>query len=70
MQQHVRTKVRSRAPAEVPVGDLRRFGPDGVVYEVVGDVGSEPGTALIRLVESGETASYPIGLLLADPTAR
>lgn len=56
------------ATAQAPslVGSIRRFGPSGVVYEVVADIDGT--TALIRILETGEETRYRIADILRDPT--
>lgn len=45
---------------------FRRFGPDGPVYEVESVHG---GSAVVRVIQSGETLSYPVKDALSDPEA-
>ena len=47
------------------LGWVRRFGPRGVLYEVIGVV--SPGEVRIRVLMTGEEADYPIADLLTDP---
>ena len=47
------------------VGQVRRFGPLGVIYEIIGIV--SPSEALIRVITTGEEAAYPIAHILSDP---
>lgn len=47
-------------------GRFRRFGSEGPLYEVVEIQGDR---SVIRVVESGETAIYPLASALADPVA-
>lgn len=49
------------------VGQVRRFGPVGPAYEVVGCKPS--GDLVITVIESGERLDYPLVDLLADPLA-
>jgi hypothetical protein len=53
------------ALAAAHVGAVRRFGPDGVLYEVLDIVDLQ--TALVRVLTSGEEAKYPLAYLIADP---
>jgi Family of unknown function (DUF5397) len=48
------------------VGHARRFGPHGVLYEVVKILDDK--RALIRVIDTGEETSYALEKLLADPT--
>ena len=52
---------------EALVGTFRRFGSGGPVYEVLAI--RNDGTALIRVVESGEELDYPIAKILDDEEA-
>lgn len=47
-------------------GSVHRFGPDGVLYEVLREVDDR--SALIRVIETGEETKYPIADIAADPT--
>ena len=52
------------------MGEVRRFGIVGPLYEVIGwspSVVGQQTSVRIRLIESGEDADYPIEALLADP---
>jgi hypothetical protein len=53
------------ALASAHVGVVRRFGPDGVLYEVIDIVDLQ--TALVRVLTSGEEAKYPLADVIADP---
>ncbi len=48
-------------------GDVRRFGPDGVLYEIV-EVPESGDKALIRVLDTDEELAYAISKILADPT--
>jgi hypothetical protein len=48
------------------VGTVRRFGPHGVLYEVLRFVDDKH--ALIRVIDTGEETSYPVDMIIADPT--
>ena len=56
-----------KKPNDDLVGTLHRFGDIGPVYEVV-DVDDE-GFVTICLVESGNTAKYPVEEVRLDPLA-
>jgi hypothetical protein len=47
------------------VGKVRRFGPDGVLYEIVRILDDQK--ALIRVIETGEETTYPLAKIIADP---
>jgi hypothetical protein len=47
------------------VGTIRRFGPHGVLYEIVRILDDK--RAFIRVLDTGEETSYPLGKLLSDP---
>ncbi len=47
------------------VGTVRRFGPHGILYEIVRIVDDK--RALIRVLDTGEEVSYPLTKILADP---
>lgn len=47
------------------LGWVRRFGPRGVLYEVIGAV--SPDEVRIRVLTTGEEADYPIADLVNDP---
>lgn len=51
------------------IGEVRRFGIAGPLYEVIGWATSDdqPVDARIRLIDSGEEADYPVAALLSDP---
>lgn len=49
------------------VGQVRRFGPHGPAYEVLGMASST--TADIVVIESGERLTYAVADLIADPIA-
>ena len=48
------------------VGTVRRFGPHGVLYEVVKVLDEK--RALIRVIDTGEETPYSVDKILADPT--
>ena len=64
----MRTAAASRPPAHQArslVGQVRRFGPHGVLYEVLAVVA--PDMARIRVLDTGEVTDYRLDRLLADP---
>jgi hypothetical protein len=52
--------------ARALAGTVRRFGPQGVLYEVVRLVDDDH--ALIRVLDTGEETTYSLDKILADPT--
>ncbi len=62
---HVATKTKSTPSPQINLGDIRRFGPDGVLYEVTGE--AKGGRVRIRVLDTGEEAFYPLVKALADP---
>lgn len=48
------------------VGSVRRFGPHGVLYEVVKILDEQ--RALIRVIDTDEETPYALAKVLADPT--
>jgi hypothetical protein len=52
--------------ARALAGGIRRFGPHGVLYQVVRVLDDK--RALIRVIETGEETPYPLDKILADPT--
>ena len=47
-------------------GDVRRFGPDGTLYEVVRLL--DANDALIRVIDTGEELPYAVTNIVSDPT--
>ena len=65
MQQETK-RIDSRVPPESTlVGQIRRFGPHGVLYEIIAMVGEE--NARIRVIETGEELDYPVRKIMEDP---
>ena len=52
-------------PAAELIGTVRRFGPQGVLYEVLELIGGDK--ARIRVIETGEELDYPIAKVMRDP---
>ena len=48
------------------IGHVGRFGPHGVLYEVVKILDDK--RALIRVIDTGEETPYSVDKILADPT--
>jgi hypothetical protein len=57
--------IPDTTPPSALVGQARRFGAHGVLYEVIEIV--SPNKARIRVIETGEETSYPIIKLRKDP---
>ncbi len=55
----------------IPVGAIRRFGPWGPEYEVLGSADPESGRCMVKivLVRTGEELNYPLESILLDPEA-
>ena len=47
------------------VGTIRRFGPHGVLYEIIKIIDDR--RALVRVLDTGEETAYPLDKILADP---
>ena len=57
--------IQTPAPPAL-VGTVRRFGPHGVLYEIINILDDK--CALIRVIDTGEEAPYTLDKILADPT--
>jgi hypothetical protein len=62
---HADLKVKSPSTAGIEPGDVRRFGPDGVLYEIKRK--HPGGRLLIRVLDTGEETLYPLAKALQDP---
>jgi hypothetical protein len=62
---HADLKVKSPPAAGIEPGEVRRFGPDGVLYEIVSK--RPDGRLLIRVLDTGEETLYPLAKALEDP---
>lgn len=56
----------SPSAASLHAGDVRRFGPDGVLYEIV-KLPAKGDKAMIRVFDTDEELAYAICKILADP---
>lgn len=64
----LKTHYTTTSPAPpLHAGDVRRFGPDGVLYEIL-KVPVNGDKALIRVLDTDEELAYAISKILADPT--
>jgi hypothetical protein len=48
------------------IGTVRRFGPDGVLYEIIAILDNK--LAMVRVIDTGEEAPYALDKIFADPT--
>jgi hypothetical protein len=48
------------------IGTVRRFGPHGVLYEIVKLLDEK--RALIRVLDTGEETPYALDKIISDPT--
>ncbi len=62
---HTDLQIDPSPSKQIEAGDIRRFGPDGVLYEVKRK--NADGRLLIRVLDSGEEAFYPLAKALKDP---
>ena len=58
-------KMKSPPAKQLQPGDIRRFGPDGVLYEIKHKTAD--GLVLIRVLDTGEETLYPLAKALEDP---
>ena len=58
--------IHTPATAAGLVGGVRRFGPDGVLYEVLRIIDDR--RALVRVIDTGEETPYALAKIAADPT--
>jgi hypothetical protein len=54
-------------PAPSLIGTVRRFGPHGVLYEIVKFLDDR--NALIRVIDTGEETAYSLAKIWGDPTS-
>jgi Family of unknown function (DUF5397) len=66
MPRNQTARKTSPPPAPVRIGEIRRFGVYGILYEVTGVANAD--TVHIRVIETGEETTYPVAKLLLDPT--
>lgn len=67
--QHNGTTANGGVNIDAIIGRFHTFGDDGVAYEVLEfEEGEE--TALIRVLETGETLRYPVAHIQQDPAAQ
>lgn len=51
--------------SESLIGSIRRFGKNGILYEILGDADKD--TVRIRVIETGEETNYPKSHTARDP---
>ena len=51
--------------AAASTNSVRRFGKNGILYEILGDVDKD--TVRIRVIETGEETNYPKSHAARDP---
>jgi len=61
----VAAKPKSVPLPQINLGDIRRFGPDGVLYEIIGE--AKDSRVRIRVLDTGEETFYPLARALSDP---
>jgi hypothetical protein len=59
--------VQTTVPPAALVGSVPRFGPHGVLYQVIRILDDQ--RALIRILDTGEETPYALTKILADPTS-
>jgi hypothetical protein len=59
--------VQTTVPPAALVGSVHRFGPHGVLYQVIRILDDQ--RALIRVLDPGEETPYALTKILADPTS-
>jgi|HubBroStandDraft_6_1064221.scaffolds.fasta_scaffold188442_3 hypothetical protein len=57
--------VQTPTPSATLVGSVHRFGPHGVLYQVIGVLDDQ--RALIRVLDTGEETPYALTKIFADP---
>ncbi len=55
------------APAHALIGTVRRFGPHGVLYQVIEILDDQ--RAIVRVMDTGEETPYSLAHIFADPTS-
>jgi hypothetical protein len=53
-------------PSPTLIGSVHRFGPYGVLYEVIAILDNKH--AMVRVIDTGEEAPYALEKILNDPT--
>ena len=53
-------------PAPALIGQVRRFGKNGILYEVIAIEDAD--TVKIRVIETGEETGYDLADLMLDPS--
>ncbi len=55
---HANLQIEPSSAGQIEAGEIRRFGPDGVLYEIKRK--SADGRLLIRVLDTGEETLYPL----------
>jgi hypothetical protein len=58
-------KPKAAPASQIQPGEIRRFGADGVFYEIAGESMGE--RVRIRVLDTGEETLYPLAKALAGP---
>jgi hypothetical protein len=53
-------------PSPTLIGSVHRFGPHGVLYEVITILDNK--RAMVRVIDTGEEAPYALDKIFSDPT--
>mgnify|MGYP003394664799 CR=1 FL=1 len=62
----MKTEVHGKTTPQSLVGAVRRFGENGVLYEVVRPV--DDSSVMIRVLDTGEETSYSVADVCRDPS--
>ena len=62
---HANLQIEPSPAKRIEAGEIRRFGPDGVLYEIKRKTAD--GRLLIRVLDTGEETLYPLAKALQDP---
>ncbi len=62
---HANMQLEPSPAKHIEAGEIRRFGPDGVLYEIKRK--TPDGRLLIRVLDTGEETLYPLAKALQDP---
>lgn len=57
--------TKDRVSSQPAVGTVRRFGENGVLYEVMRPI--DDSSVMIRVLDTGEEAAYPVAEVRRDP---
>jgi hypothetical protein len=62
----MKTEVQRKVSSQSLVGAVRRFGENGVLYEVVRPI--DDSSVVIRVLETGEETAYSVAEMRGDPS--